>query len=104
MDHGKIIAIGSPAELVTSLGAGQIIEIEPDRELDIDHLAHLPGVREARYRLGRYALTIEDLTAALPLLVADLSQRQVSIRSLTSHEATLEDVFIHMTGKALRDD
>ena len=104
IDQGKVVAIGSPAELIATLGAGQIIEIEPDAGLEVDALALIPGVRDAKHRLERYVLTIEELRLALPPLLAHLSDRGISLRSLTSHEPTLEDVFIHLTGKALRDE
>ncbi len=104
IDQGRVVAIGSPAELIASLDAGQIIEIEPDAELDVNALALIPGVRDAKHRLERYVLTIDELRLALPPLLAHLSDRHITLRSLTSHEPTLEDVFIHLTGKALRDE
>jgi ABC-2 type transport system ATP-binding protein len=104
VDQGRIVAIGSPTDLIASLGAGQILEVESEGELDLGHLQQLPGVREASHRLGRYVLSLADIGAALPPLLAYISERQLTLRSLTSHEATLEDVFIRMTGRALRDD
>ena len=120
MDRGKVIALGTPAELVASLGGDAIVEVELDRELaDTELFARLPGVKEHLPRAGDtgagsdpreggaatvHVLTVTAIDAALPALLAELGRRERSISRLATHEATLEDLFVHLTGRGLRDD
>lgn len=104
MDRGRIIALGSPAELIRSLGAEQIVEFSVSGELDSQSLAALPGVRGERRLRGAHVLTVSDIGTALPALFEELERRGVRLLSLTTHQATLEDVFVALTGRMLRDD
>ncbi|HVF88945.1 MAG TPA: ABC transporter ATP-binding protein [Blastocatellia bacterium] len=103
MDHGRIIALGTPLELIASLGADQIIEFNVKGALDDAALAKLPGVRGMRAREGDYALTVSEIGVALPALLAEFDRRRVEIVTMTTHQATLEDVFVSLTGRMLRD-
>jgi ABC-2 type transport system ATP-binding protein len=103
IDHGKLIAEGTPAALVDSLGADKIVELEAEGELDGDELAALPGVGGHHRRGAAHVLTVSDLPQALPALLAALDRRGARLTTLTTHEPTLEDVFVQRTGRALRD-
>ncbi|HXG67366.1 MAG TPA: ABC transporter ATP-binding protein [Blastocatellia bacterium] len=103
MDHGKVIALGTPAELIASLGADQIVEFSVRGELQEMPLARLAGVRGARAQNGGYQLTVADIGAALPALLAEVQRQRAEIVTLTTHQATLEDVFVSLTGRTLRD-
>jgi len=103
MDHGRIIALGTPLELIASLGADQIIEFNVKGELNDADLTRLPGVRGVRGREGDYALTVSDIGVAMPALLAEFDRRRVEIVTMTTHQATLEDVFVSLTGRMLRD-
>jgi ABC-2 type transport system ATP-binding protein len=105
MDHGKIIALGSPAELIASLGADQIVEFSVEGQLEEEALAHLQGVKGLRLHGegGAYALTVSDIGAALPALLAELERQHATLITLATHQATLEDVFVSLTGRMLRD-
>ncbi len=103
VDHGKIIAEGSPRELVASLRADQIVVLEAVGP-PIDQLvAQLPGVTSHHTKGGSHVLGISDLAAFLPALLGALSGAGAHLTSLTSHEPTLEDVFVQHTGRVLRD-
>ncbi len=104
MDHGRVIALGSPAELVASLHAEQIVEVELGRDVDTSALASLPGVSGVVGREGGIRLSVCDIGQALPALLSALAAGHVGLRRLTTHQATLEDVFVHLTGRALRDE
>ena len=104
MDHGKVIALGTPAALIASLGADQIIEFGVQETLDESRLALLPGVRGVHSRNGGYALTVYEVGSALPALLSEIEQRRTALVTLTTHQATLEDVFVSLTGRMLRDD
>jgi ABC-2 type transport system ATP-binding protein len=103
MDHGRVIALGTPAELVASLGAGQIVEFSAEGEVEEAPLADLAGVRNVLRRNGRYALTVDDVAATLPALLAELARQEARLDALTTHQATLEDVFVSLTGRGLRE-
>jgi ABC-2 type transport system ATP-binding protein len=103
MDQGRVIALGTPLELIASLGADQIVEFSSEGELDERVLAALPGVRGVRSTAGGHALTVSDIGAALPALLAEIEARRVELVALTTHQATLEDVFVSLTGRLLRN-
>jgi ABC-2 type transport system ATP-binding protein len=103
VDHGKVIAQGSPEELVASLGVRQIVEFRTAEALPLEALEGLPGIRGAHTRNGGITLSVDRIGAALPALLSELQHRGARLESLQTHQATLEDVFVHLTGRALRD-
>jgi ABC-2 type transport system ATP-binding protein len=103
MDHGKMIALGTPAELIESLGADQIIEFSATKSLEEDPLTQLPAVKHLHKRGEIYALTVAEIGIALPGLLAEIKRQQSELVTLTTHQATLEDVFVSLTGRMLRD-
>ncbi|HET9527179.1 MAG TPA: ABC transporter ATP-binding protein [Pyrinomonadaceae bacterium] len=103
MDHGKVIALGTPAELIESLGADQVIEFSVSNPLADDVLTNLPAVTSLHQRGEGYALTVSEIAIALPALLAELERQQSELVTLTTHQATLEDVFVSLTGRMLRD-
>jgi ABC-2 type transport system ATP-binding protein len=103
MDHGKMIALGTPAELIESLGADQIIEFSVTKPLEDDALTQLPAVNHLHKRAEVYALTVAEIGVALPALLAEIKRQQSELVTLTTHQATLEDVFVSLTGRMLRD-
>lgn len=103
MDHGTVIALGTPAELIESLGADQIIEFSVTSELENDPLTRLPAVSALHKRGDVYALTVSEIGVALPALLAEIKRQQSELVTLTTHQATLEDVFVSLTGRMLRD-
>ncbi len=107
VDHGKIIALGTPAELVRSLGAEHFIEVDVDafgdKVLPAD-LRALPGVRACEMTAARAVLTVDSVHTSLPAMEHLLTARQVAVVGLATRHATLEDVFVHLTGRHLRED
>lgn len=103
MDHGKVIALGTPADLIESLGADQIIEFSVTKELEEDPLASLAAVKNVHKRGDVYALTVSEIGVAMPALLAEIKQQESEVVTLTTHQATLEDVFVSLTGRMLRD-
>lgn len=104
IDHGRIIAEDTPMALVASLGASQIVELEVEGALDGDALKGVSGVAGHHRKGVTYVLTVDDLATCLPRLLAEIERQGARLRRLTSHEPTLEDVFVQRTGRALRDD
>jgi ABC-2 type transport system ATP-binding protein len=103
MDHGKVIALGTPADLIESLGADQVIEFSVTNALSDESLTNLPAVTNLHKRGEVYALTVSEIGVALPALLAEIKRQQSELVTLTTHQATLEDVFVSLTGRMLRD-
>lgn len=103
MDHGRVIALDTPTKLIESLGAEQIVEFSVRGEVDEQGLENLAGVRSVRASNNGYALTVSDIGAALPALLSEIERQRVELVTLTTHQATLEDVFVSLTGRMLRD-
>ena len=106
MDQGKLIALGTPRELVASLGAEHVVEFALANGTRVDEpvLAALPGVRDVRHDAGHTHLSTSELHLTLPALLDALRARDASLSQLGTHSATLEDVFVTLTGRQLRDE
>jgi ABC-2 type transport system ATP-binding protein len=107
VDHGKVIALGTPLELIGSLGAEHVIEfsLAPEASpIDASTLRSIDGVQTARTLAGGYELQVSALHRTVPALLSLLAQRQLELAHLTTHSATLEDVFVSLTGRQLRNE
>jgi ABC-2 type transport system ATP-binding protein len=104
VDHGRIIALGTPAELIAGLHAPHIIEFSSEPAVDEELLSSVPGVGERRQRDGRWQLAAANLAQAVPALLSALDGAGARLVSLSTHRATLEDVFLSLTGRELRDE
>ena len=106
MDHGRLIALGTPSALVAGLGAQHVIAFavaDRSRLPTDDTLRALPGVSDVRHEEDTVALASSEVHRAVPALLDALRERRVDLSSLTTHSATLEDVFVSLTGRHLRD-
>jgi ABC-2 type transport system ATP-binding protein len=108
VDHGRVIALGSPRELIAGLGAEHVVEFTvvtggADGALDAAALERLDGVRKARLHDGRWSLEAVELARAVPAILGALAERRLPLDELVTHSATLEDVFVSLTGRQLRD-
>lgn len=107
VDHGKVIALGSPRQLIETLGAEHVVEFGlPNGQasgLTVDFLKSLPGVQGARILDDGWELSVGELHRAVPALLSVLAEKQLELSKLTTHSATLEDVFVHLTGRQLRE-
>ena len=107
VDHGKVIALGTPPELIASLGAEHVVVFalgESSRGVELDALRALDGVRSARTLAGGYELQVSALHLAVPALLVLISREGLELTQLTTHSASLEDVFVSLTGRQLRDE
>ncbi len=104
MDQGKIIALGTPRSLVDSLGIVQFVEFEVATPLDQAKLTALPSVAALTNRGQRYRLRVDRSLAALTSVLEELARQGVQPIGLSTHQATLDDVFLHLTGRALGRD
>jgi ABC-2 type transport system ATP-binding protein len=116
VDRGRIIAAGTPAELIASLGADQVVEFRVDEGVADGEVARatagvteaelraLPGVSGVHIHEAGCSLTVSQVHRVLPPLVELLRARDVTLAGLRTHHATLEDVFVALTGRHLRDE
>lgn len=107
IDHGKVIALGAPAELILNAGGEHIIDLrlpaEAASRLTADDLARLPTVAAVRVADDAFALSAAEPQTALPALLVLLQQKGIAPAGLGTRLATLDDVFLALTGRSLRD-
>ena len=105
MDEGRIIAEGTRRELVALVGELDRVRLVATGDLAAARRGRraIPGVREASDRDGELDLLVEEARRLLPRLLETISGDGVTIRSVEVIEPDLESVFLHLTGKALRD-
>jgi ABC-2 type transport system ATP-binding protein len=104
VDQGRVIALGTPAELISSLHAANVIEFSSEPELDEASLRALPGVTEPHRRGPNWSLPVGSLVETVPPLLALIERSEGRLINLSTHRATLEDLFVSLTGRALRED
>ena len=104
MDHGKIIARGTPRELIASIGVEHVVEVSTASEPDVAAISRVPGVLAARAVNGSLVMQVAELHRAVPALLDELGRQGTPPTELRTHSATLEDVFVALTGRHLRDE
>ncbi len=103
VDHGKVIALGTPHELILSLGGEHMIEFSLEngagQSLAREELTALPGVIAVGDEGAVIGLSVTEPHVALPALMDYLQRRQLPLKSLTTRHASLEDVFVKLAGR-----
>ncbi len=103
VDHGHLIALGTPRELIARLDAANIIEFTSEPPLPEAACLELPGCHGATPRGEAWQLRVDSLAVAVPQLIATVERHQAKLVTLSTHAATLEDLFVSLTGRELRD-
>jgi ABC-2 type transport system ATP-binding protein len=104
VDRGKVIALGTPRELVARVVGKEVVEFEaPADGVDEAALRGLPGIEAARRDGPAWRVVVSGLHVAVPALLEHLQARGISLTALATHRASLEDVFVTLTGRRLRD-
>ena len=105
VDHGKMIALGTHAELVKIVGEEARVDVAVDRALDgmVERWRGLRGVSSASVEEDHAELLVEDANAVLPHLFEEAAAGGSRITSVNVSEPNLELVFLHLTGRALRE-
>jgi ABC-2 type transport system ATP-binding protein len=130
MDHGKVIAMGTPKELIATVGGEDIVEFAASRSrvsgtkaeapdsppkqsldgapapvvVDAAALKEIPGVRSHRVDEDLHQLSVSELHTTVPRIFAALEEQGLHLSEFRTHSATLEDVFVRLTGRNLRDE
>ena len=105
IDKGQVIALGTPVELIARLGGQHIVDpslTESSEPLLDDELQALPSVQSVRREEQAFSLSVGEPHVALPALMNHLQQSRREFATLTTRHATLEDVFVTLTGRHLR--
>ncbi len=107
VDHGQIIAEGSPADLIERLGGHHVVEFAVSGNSDggaLEIWRGLPSVESAREDDGMIALNVKEPHLAIPALLDAVRIRGSQLQHLTTRQASLEDVFVRLTGRHLREE
>src|SRR5256712_253041 len=119
IDYGQIIAAGTPAELIDRLGGQHVVEfavgnetagVSPDQakagahDFSQETWRGLPGVESVRADDGLVCLTVRQPHVTIPALLEAVSQQGAKLLHLTTRQASLEDVFVRLTGRHLREE
>ena len=104
IDRGRVIAAGTPGELIARLGAEHLVEFEAGENVALESIRHLDGVQGVARENGVVRVTVAEVHRAVPALLDELQRQGVSLKRLATHHATLEDVFVTLTGRHLRDE
>jgi len=105
VDHGRVIALDTPRGLIRSLGAEQVVEVELAGEADVPDgvFAGMPGVLGVRRDGRTWTLQVVAAHEVVPALLRRLEDAGIAMTELRTHSPTLEDVFVSLTGRHLRE-
>jgi len=107
VDHGQIIAEGSPAELIDRLGGHHVVEFSVSGTSNgtaQEVWRALPGVEGVREDADIVSLTVREPHLTIPPLLDAVERQEKELLHLTTRQASLEDVFVRLTGRHLRED
>jgi len=105
MDHGKVIALGTPKELIATVGGEDIVEFAVSATgVNPEVLKQIPGVSSHRVDNSLHQLSVSELHTTVPKIFAALREQGLHLSEFRTHSASLEDVFVHLTGRNLRDE
>jgi len=107
VDHGQIIAEGSPADLIDRLGGHHVVEFSVSGYSDgavFQAWNGLPSVESVREDDGMIALNVKQPHLTIPALLDAIDKQGSQLQHLTTRQASLEDVFVRLTGRHLREE
>src|SRR6266568_4145928 len=106
VDHGQIIAEGSPAELIARLGGHHVVEfsLAENSHGTVEIWQSLRGVDSVRNDDGLVSLSVREPHRTIPALLERVEQESAQLDRLTTRQASLEDVFVRLTGRHLREE
>ena len=107
IDHGQVIAEGTPADLIDRLGGHHMVEFQVSGNSDgpaSEVWRALPGVESVRHDNGLVCLNVREPHLTIPALLDAVEKKGEQLLHLTTRQASLEDVFVRLTGRHLRED
>ena len=103
MDHAKIIALDTPTNLLKLADVGTTIECHVDKKIEASALQGIPNVTHAEVHDHAFTLKTHKPEITLPALFSFAQQQGIALHDVQVHQATLEDVFLKLTGRKLRE-
>ncbi|WP_342541600.1 ABC transporter ATP-binding protein [Paenisporosarcina sp. FSL H8-0542] len=104
MDKGNLIALDTPSGLIKGLESDSAVEFQYEGNFLTEELETLDGVKQVGKHKDTYVLYTDNLQKTLINLIQFTSEKQIQLINLQTRTSTLEDVFIHMTGRSLREE
>ncbi|MGA3318556.1 MAG: ABC transporter ATP-binding protein [Candidatus Korobacteraceae bacterium] len=107
IDYGQIIAAGTPSELIAGVSGHHVVEFALADAVSDDGngvWSRLPSVQAVRSEDGRFFLQVEEPHETIPALLSVVQQKGARLVHLTTRQASLEDVFVQLTGRHLREE
>jgi ABC-2 type transport system ATP-binding protein len=110
VDRGVIIAEGTPPDLIDRLGGHHVVEFEAvgtkshDDAATLEPWTTLPSVDSARHENGTVCLNVREPHLTIPALLEAIHRNGQRLEHLSTRQASLEDVFVRLTGRHLRED
>jgi len=109
VDHGVIIAEGTPSDLIDRLGGHHVVEFQANKNGDasddyLDCWRSLPGVESVRREDSTVCLSVREPHLTIPALLDAVTKEGRQLEHLSTRQASLEDVFVQLTGRHLRED
>jgi ABC-2 type transport system ATP-binding protein len=107
VDHGQIIAEGTPSDLIDRLGGHHVVEFQINENGSGDKLdgwRSLPSVESVRNEEEMVCLNVREPHLTIPALLVAIGQQGRQLQHLSTRQASLEDVFVQLTGRHLRED
>jgi ABC-2 type transport system ATP-binding protein len=110
VDHGQIIAEGTPVDLIDRLGGHHVVEFKVsnngnDNDNDnLDRWRSLPSVESVRREDSTVCLSVREPHLTIPALLDAVTSDGHQLEHLSTRQASLEDVFVLLTGRHLRED
>ena len=107
MDHGKLLVLDTPESLKKKIGRGDVVEIQlSNPEMNdkvVSLMRYMEGIEEVKEIKGKVNVRALDAVSKLPGMIRSIEEMGVSILDTSIRRNTLEDVFIHLTGRGLRE-
>src|SRR3984885_13029618 len=106
VDHGEVIAEGSPADLIDRLGGNHVVEFSAGGTdgAALPAWRALPSVESVRDEEGLISLNVKEPHLTIPALLETINRQSGKLQHLTTRQASLEDVFVRLTGRHLREE
>ena len=115
VDHGEIIAEGMPSDLIDRLGGHHVVEFQVSKEAgknangddngnNLERWRALPGVESVRREDSTVCLSVREPHLTIPALLDVVNSDGHQLEHLSTRQASLEDVFVKLTGRHLRED
>ncbi len=104
IDHGRIVAIDAPNKLKELLGGDVISFVAKDSKALSNELARIKWIRRITQHDGHVNVNVSNSEEQMPMLLKIINSRNIEVQSISLNKPSLEDVFLHLTGKTIREE